>query len=103
MPHSGWVFRRADGRPGPNSPAVVSKVANTHLRDCGTDATLHQLRHRFASALYAQTQDLRLVQEMLGHASPETTAGYAAWNRTGASEAVNLLPAPQRLAAVTYG
>jgi integrase/recombinase XerC len=100
LPHTGWVFRRADGRRGPNSPAVISHVANAHLRGCGANATLHQLRHRFGSSLYAQTHDLRLVQEMLGHQSPETTAGYAAYDRAGATEAVNLLPAPPRLAVV---
>src|SRR6266436_6248051 len=44
LPASGWVFRRYDGRPGPNTPGVVSRVANDHLHACGYAATLHQLR-----------------------------------------------------------
>lgn len=40
--------------------------------------TLHTLRHRFATAAYAATRDLRAVQDLLGHARPETTARYAA-------------------------
>lgn len=40
--------------------------------------TGHTLRHRFASETYAATRDLRAVQELLGHASPLTTARYTA-------------------------
>ncbi len=99
LPRSGWVFRRADGRPGPNAPWTVSYLANRHLKSRGIDATLHQCRHWFASALYSRTRDLRLVQELLGHQDPSTTAGYAAYDRAGAADAVNELPAPPRLAA----
>jgi site-specific recombinase XerC len=34
------------------------------------------------------THDLRLVQEMLGHSSPVTTSGYAAWSPTEAATAI---------------
>ncbi len=97
LPRSGWVFRRHDGLPGPNQPATISRLAGKHLRSCGTNATFHQARHRFASTLYRQTHDLRLVQELLGHTDPATTAGYAAYDRSGAAEAVNNLPTPSRL------
>lgn len=36
----------------------------------------HTLRHRYATTVYAGTGDLRAVQELLGHASPVTTARY---------------------------
>jgi len=94
LPRGGYVFPRHDGRPGPNSPAVISHVANRHLAECGAGCTLHQLRHRFGSVLYQQTRDLRMVQELLGHADPATTAGYAAWDRSAAAGAVAALPAP---------
>lgn len=55
----------------------VSKIANRHLARNGVDATLHQLRHRYATIGYQLSHDLRLIQEQLGHASPQTTAGYA--------------------------
>jgi integrase/recombinase XerC len=97
MPHTGYVFRRHDGRRGPLEPWTVSHLANRHLRQCGIDATLHQLRHRFGTVLYQQTHDLRLVQELMGHADPATTAGYAAYDRSGAADAVEALPAPPRL------
>lgn len=38
--------------------------------------TCHTLRHRCATVAYASTRDLRAVQELLGHAKPETTARY---------------------------
>jgi len=100
LPRRGWVFRRADGRPGPNSPATVSHLANRHLHECGCSETLHQLRHRFATAVYqASGGDLRLVQELLGHATPVSTAGYAAYHQAAAAAAVEAIPAPGQLRA----
>jgi integrase/recombinase XerC len=36
----------------------------------------HSLRHRFATQAYRNTHDIRAVQQLLGHARPETTARY---------------------------
>lgn len=91
MPRTGPVFLRYDGQPGPNHPWVISEKANEFLHSIGVPETLHQLRHRFGTVIYQQTQDLRLVQELLGHASPTTTAGYAAFSRARAIEAVRAL------------
>ena len=98
LPRSGWMFPRYDGKPGPNTPSMISGLGNRCLREAGSAATLHALRHRFASQLYQQTRDIRLVQEMLGHASPATTAIYADYG-DGAAEAVGSLPVPGRLRA----
>lgn len=38
--------------------------------------TPHQLRHRFATQAYRGSKDLRAVQELLGHSSPNTTVRY---------------------------
>lgn len=38
--------------------------------------TAHCLRHAFATDLYAQTRDLVVVAEVLGHASTRTTERY---------------------------
>lgn len=91
----GYIIRRRDGQPGPLLAATVSKHCNDHLHDCGIPETLHQLRHRFATMIYRQAHhDLRLVQELMGHASPSTTAGYAAFVQEEAAAAVAALPIP---------
>lgn len=101
LPVAGWVFRRHDGRRGPNTPALVSKLAGQHLRDCGIRASLHQLRHRFGSAAYAVDQDLRVVQELMGHATLATTALYTKISSASAVATVQALPAPGRLRVVS--
>ena len=101
LPARGWVFRRADGQPGPNAPWRVSQAANRYLHDHGFPETLHQLRHRFGTQAYAVDHDLRLVQELLGHRRPETTAGYAAWNQNAAAGVIEKLPAPGHLRVIT--
>jgi integrase len=40
------------------------------------DWTAHTLRHRFGTVAYQATSDIRAVQDLLGHASPTTTAVY---------------------------
>ena len=100
LPVRGWVFPRCDGRPGPNTPAVISHLANEWLHQAGITATLHQLRHRFATAAYGARRDLRLVQELMGHADPRTTAGYAANHQGDAARVVDALPVPRPLRIV---
>jgi integrase len=95
LPYSGWVFRRRDGRRGPVSPAKVSHAANAYLHSIGISATLHQLRHRFGTQAYAVRRDLRLVQELMGHQRPETTAGYVLVDQAEAAEVVGALPVPR--------
>jgi integrase/recombinase XerC len=98
LPLSGYVFRRMDGRPGANAPWRISQICNRHLHRCGLGDTLHSLRHRYGTQVYrASGHDLRLTQELLGHQNPSTTAGYAAYDRAGAAEAVEAIPAPARL------
>lgn len=91
LPRHGWVFPRLDGEPGPITAYRVSQLAARHLHSIGVDATLHQLRHRFLTEIYRETKDLRLTQDLAGHSSPTTTAGYAAWSPEAAAAAVAAL------------
>lgn len=91
LPRSGWLFPRRDGQPGPVPPHLVSHLVAAHLHDLGLPWTCHQLRHRFATRLYGVGKDLRLTQELMGHSSPVTTAGYAAWAREDAAQAVDAI------------
>jgi site-specific recombinase XerD len=64
------------------------------MASIGVAATAHQLRHWFATQAYRGSRDLRVVQELLGHASPTTTAIYTAFSRTESVRAVSALELP---------
>jgi integrase/recombinase XerC len=92
LPRAGWLFPRMDGRPGQIMPWLVSQLCNNHLHSLGIDASLHSLRHRFGTKAYQGCQDLRVVQELMGHAWPSTTSGYVAYSHAMAVAAVGALP-----------
>lgn len=85
---AGPVFPRRDGQHMQNRPQRISQVVSMYLRTGEFSFTLHQARHRFATDIYRDTRDLRLVQELLGHASPQTTAVYTAYAVRDAVDAV---------------
>lgn len=93
MPRSGPIFKRADNGQA-LTPGAVSRLVNTYLHSLGIAATIHQLRHWFGSKLYQESHDLRMTQELLGHSSPSTTAGYAAWSVENGAQAVRALAPP---------
>ena len=51
---------------------------------------LYILRHTAATRMYRSTRNIALVQAMLGHKSPDTTAIYAQIPRSVLQEAANL-------------
>jgi len=60
---------------GHQAQAIGKKVA-THMRSLGVEATMHQLRHTFATEAARVSPDLLAVRELLGHASLATTERY---------------------------
>lgn len=57
----------------------VSNTGSDHMHSIGVDATMHQLRHWFGTRTLRVIKDLRVVQELMGHADPSTTAIYTAF------------------------
>jgi len=65
-------------RGGPLSRQGLYKIVQRHAREAGLAGQMspHTLRHSFATHLLAGGCDLRVVQEMLGHADIATTQMY---------------------------
>lgn len=92
MPARGPIFT-INGLPIP--PRRVSKLSNDFLHRIGMPVTLHQLRHRFGSqCLRANGGNLREVQELMGHASPATTAIYTLIDPSAAAPTVAAIDRP---------
>jgi len=72
---SALFLNRAGGR-------LTARSVQTIVRNAGTQAALrqpvhpHMLRHSFATHLIEGNADLRIVQHLLGHSSPDTTQIY---------------------------
>jgi integrase/recombinase XerC len=90
VPRHGPVFQRPFGGRWANDG--VSRKISSFFADLGMDWTAHNLRHRFGTKTYEACKDIRVVQELMGHSSPTTTAIYAAYSRVEARAAVLALP-----------
>jgi integrase/recombinase XerD len=74
------------------SAQTVQKAVRVTVRQAGSPATPHQLRHYFGTSLLHSTDNLRVVQEAMRHKSPATTARYTRVESSQLSAAVESLP-----------
>ena len=65
------------------TPARIWQLVRHYAKIAGIEESIHphQLRHSFATHLLARGADLRIIQEMLGHASIATTQIYTQVDR----------------------
>lgn len=79
------------GTPGWSDGHLSSDNVGRQLKAlCPPGYSGHSFRHRYASVLYGRTQDIRAVQELLGHASIATTQRYVAMDRARIREVAAL-------------
>jgi len=98
---------RARGQPGPAgahyrlSPQSIWAIVKRYARLAGVSATPHAFRHTKASVMLNRGAKLSEVQDILGHASPETTKRiYAHYEVAHLREAFDRFSAsPSELAA----
>ena len=90
-PPVGYVFRDA-ALDEPYLPATVSRVGGKYLASLGiSNRSMHQLRHRFGSALLETGADITTVADLMGHENLNTTRGYTMVSNQRIRSVVDLL------------
>jgi len=98
LPPSGPCWRRVYGE-GPVTGKQITDNVRFYFQRRGMTERLHSLRHRVATAVLRQEHDVRLTQELLGHANLATLHVYTQIQSAEMVRAVERLPRPDRLAS----
>jgi integrase len=92
----GGNLRRRDGRPAGMTGQAIAQLLTRRLAAAGaTTATPHDFRRTFIGELLDAGVDLATTQELVGHASPATTARYDRRPQRRRQEAVDRLNLPE--------
>jgi integrase/recombinase XerD len=95
MPTDDWWFPARGDRPGPMSGASVTNLITRAKKRAGiTDPLLtpHSLRHAFGTDLVDGGVDIRIIQELMMHASLATTQIYTGVSAQRKREGIATLP-----------
>jgi site-specific recombinase XerD len=72
-----FVVLRGPTRGAPLTEAGMRRIFRTHRARSGSSRVRpHRLRHTYGTELATAGIDLLVLRELMGHASPETTAAY---------------------------
>ena len=90
-----WLFTNKK-KDGPIGYSTIQKAFKAALKESGIrkKASVHTLRHSYATLLLEDKIDLRYIQMLLGHKSPNTTSIYTHLTRKGENlvkDAINRL------------
>jgi integrase/recombinase XerC len=93
-----FVVLRGPTAGGPVTEPGLRRIFRSHRASAGTPRVRpHRLRHTYGTELAAAGIDLLVLRELMGHASPETTAGYV--HLSAATLAVEYAAARARIEA----